>query len=54
MSDAQLREMGMSSHDLIRIRSLPREEQVEVIADFVIDRAFPIFRGSFLEPGSSD
>lgn len=44
MSDEQLRELGMSNHDLIRIRSLPREEQIEIIAEFVLDRAFPIFR----------
>ena len=44
MTDEQLRELGMSNHDLIRIRSLPREEQVEIIAEFVLERAFPIFR----------
>lgn len=43
-TDDQLREYGMSNHAIIRIRSLPHEEQVEVIADYVLDRVFRILR----------
>ncbi len=43
-TDDQLRAYGMSNHEIMRIRSLPREEQVEIIADYVLDRVFRILR----------
>ncbi len=41
-TDDQLRAYGMSNHEIMRVRAMPPEQQVEVIADFVIERAFRI------------
>lgn len=39
ITDAELRSLGMSAHELLRVRALPPDERFEAISGFLLGRS---------------